>query len=236
MPGFVPHEVEPTFAARNQGQQPDHLVQGQAPLNDRIGVILGHVPVHRLVHQAERQRIVADQRLIVALGIGDGGLAPPPVGEHTPQLAKIPILVALVLEQLDPVIGHAHRKPMGETHPTLGDRPAQPRHAGHVLGHQQHAGFQTPRQRRGQLQVEDRILIGIAAEVVVVAAKGPVTTRMVQHRRDTIEPEAVEAEFLKPVAHVRQQEPPHLGPAVIEALGIPLRVVAARAFVKVLMP
>jgi hypothetical protein len=41
-----------------------------AAVDDRMRVLLGHVPVHFLIHQPKRQGLVADERLVVAFGVG----------------------------------------------------------------------------------------------------------------------------------------------------------------------
>ncbi len=44
-------------------------------------------------------RLVADQRLVVAFGVADVLLAVPAVEQRVKQLAEVPLLVALLLEQ-----------------------------------------------------------------------------------------------------------------------------------------
>ena len=198
-------------------------------------IVLGHVPVHLLVHQPERERLVADQRLVVAFGVGDGGLAVAAVGEHAPEFVEIPVLVAAVLEQLDPVVRDAHGEAVGEADAAVFDRPAEARHAGHVLGDGDGAGFHVLDELGGELQIEDRVLVGVGAEVIVITAERLVAARVIEHRGDAIEAEAVEAELLQPVADVGEQELADLRAAVVEAFRIPRRVLAARAAVEILV-
>ena len=77
----------------------------------------------------EGERLVTNKCLIMTFGIGNVGLALPTVGKHAPQFTEIPVLVAAVLEQLDPVIRNAHRQTVRESNATFIDGPAQPRHA-----------------------------------------------------------------------------------------------------------
>ena len=82
MTEFVADKVQPAFAAQTLREQTNHLVERNAALNDRRVVgQSGHVRVHLLVHQPERDRLVADQRLIVRFAVGDGLLAPSSIGE-----------------------------------------------------------------------------------------------------------------------------------------------------------
>ena len=50
---------------------------------------------------------------------------------------------------------------------------------------------------------------------------------MVEHGRDAVEPEAVEAVDVDPHPQVGQQEPENLPVVVVEQPGVPERVVAA---------
>jgi hypothetical protein len=69
---LVSHKIEVSFAAQGVGNQSDHLVQGQATVNDSgARAELAHVVVHFLVHQPERERLVTDQRLVVTLRVRD---------------------------------------------------------------------------------------------------------------------------------------------------------------------
>ena len=56
-----------------------------------------HVGVHLLVHQPECNRLVAHERLIVALRVRDALFAVSPVGERVHDVREVPLVVALVL-------------------------------------------------------------------------------------------------------------------------------------------
>jgi hypothetical protein len=58
---------------------------------------------------------------------------------------------------------------------------------------------------------------------------------VIEHRGDAIEAEAVETELLQPVADVGEQELADLRPAVVEALRVPQRMIAAVAGVEILV-
>ena len=85
------------------------------------------------------------------------------------------------------------------------------------------------------MQIENCIGFGIRAEIVVITAKRLGAVRMIEHRGYPVKAEAVEAELFQPIAQVGQQELAHLRPPVVEALGIPRRVFAARAGMEVLV-
>ena len=66
------NEIEVALPAQADGDQADHLVQGQAAVHHQGGAREdGHVGVHLLVHQPEGDGLVAHQRLVVALSVRD---------------------------------------------------------------------------------------------------------------------------------------------------------------------
>ena len=79
-------------------------------------------------------RLVADQRLVVALGVADVLLAVPAIQQRVEELGQVPLLVALLLEELDPVVRHAHRQAVVESDAAFGDRPGHADHSRDVFG------------------------------------------------------------------------------------------------------
>ena len=78
MAKLVTDESEVGFSAQSQCDQTDHLVQGQASVDDEgAGGEGGHVEVHLCVHQPKGERLVPDQSLVVALCVGDALLVIP---------------------------------------------------------------------------------------------------------------------------------------------------------------
>ena len=125
-------------------------MQGDATFDDRMRILLAHVPIHFLIHQPKRQRLVTDQRLIVTLSIGDGGLAETAVCEDIPQVTDVPIFVATVLEKLDPVVRNAHGEAVGKPQATIGDGTAKAGHARHVFGDGDGSRFDFLDEARGE--------------------------------------------------------------------------------------
>ena len=136
MAELVALEVEPALAAQTVGQQADHLVKGQAAVDDgRERRQRRHVRVHLGVHEPEGDRLVAHERLVVALHVGDVGLLPSAVLERVHDVAEVPVLVLGLLEQLDPLVGQSHGQTVVEARAALLHRTTQCRHARHVLPH-----------------------------------------------------------------------------------------------------
>lgn len=59
MSEFVAHEIEIGVPACRDRDEPDHLVQGHSPVDDRTLRGAVHVFVHLLSHQPEREGLVA---------------------------------------------------------------------------------------------------------------------------------------------------------------------------------
>ncbi len=95
------HEVEISFSAESVRDEADHLVERKASVDDKVRMTRrAHVRVHLLVHEPERNGLVAHQCLIVALGIGDVGLAPTSVRQLVHDVPHIPVLIGLLLQVL----------------------------------------------------------------------------------------------------------------------------------------
>ena len=56
-------------------------MQGHASIYDQIGISLAHVPIHDVVDEPEDNGFIADQCLVVALGIIDGLFIGTPIGQ-----------------------------------------------------------------------------------------------------------------------------------------------------------
>ena len=131
MPELVAHEVEVGLTARGDGHQADHLVQGHAAVDDDVLRSAVHVEIHLLVHQPEGDGLVADERLVVRLGVGYGLDFGQAVGHHRPHLPDVPLLVGHLLQLLDPEVGDGHaqavvecrRRRSGCTSPACRSRP-----------------------------------------------------------------------------------------------------------------
>ena len=56
-----------------------------------------------LVDEPHHERLIADQGLVMALGVGYHVFLPPLVSERVHQVLHVPRLVGLLLEHLDPL-------------------------------------------------------------------------------------------------------------------------------------
>ena len=109
-----------------------------------------HVGVQLLVTQPEEDGLVSHQpaiisvgfrrglreisiRLVVTLGISDGLLAVAAVGQCPADVGDIPILILLLLQELDPHVGDSHRQTVIKPDTTERKWEAECRHARHIL-------------------------------------------------------------------------------------------------------
>ena len=104
-------------------------MQGNAAVCHIVLVALLEMPVHIGIDEAEDDGLVAYECLVVALGIGDGLLILTAVGYLPEHAGGLPMLVGLLLDELDPVVGHVHRHAIVESVTTMLDGRCQ---AGHT--------------------------------------------------------------------------------------------------------
>ncbi len=233
---LVSHEIEVAAVDGCCRHQADHLVQGDATVHG-IGAAhqLRHEPVHIGIDQAEDDGLVSHQCLVVTLGIGDGLLIGTPVGGLPPDGRGVPLLIFLLLDQLDPEVGDVHRQAVVEAiTPCLG-RHRQSRHTAHLLGDGDCLRIDLVDQLVGQREVTDGVaILSRVVVVAIVAERFSQSVAAVDHRGDPVETEAVEAELIEPVFAVGEKEVKHLILAVIKAQRIPcLMVSSLRAAVEI---
>ena len=130
---FVADEAEPGFAAGNHGEEANHFMEGEAAVDDGTFVRFLHVPIHLLIHEPEGEGLVADEALVVGLGVGDGFFAVASVRKLVPKDIEVPLFVGGVFEQFDPMVGDAHAEAVVETESAVGGGLAAAGHAGEVF-------------------------------------------------------------------------------------------------------
>ena len=121
MAELVTHEVEISAIDGRSGDEANHLVQGNATVDHIGGVAMLKMPVHVGIDEAEDDGLVAYECLIVALGIRDGLLGLTTVGHLVEDVSGFPVLVAHLLDILDPVIRYTDSQTVVETHTTILD-------------------------------------------------------------------------------------------------------------------
>ena len=67
MSEFIAHEVEIAVPGGGQGDQTDHFMKGQTPINAHMVVVDIHVIVNGGADQAEYQGLIADQCLVMSI-------------------------------------------------------------------------------------------------------------------------------------------------------------------------
>mmetsp|Transcript_84829 Transcript_84829/g.262614 ORF Transcript_84829/g.262614 Transcript_84829/m.262614 type:complete len:319 (-) Transcript_84829:497-1453(-) len=159
----------------------DHLVQGQAALDaGRRGRQRAHARVHLGVHEPERDRLVADDGLVVGLCVGNASLILAAVLQLAGDPLHAPGLVArALLQDLDPHVGDGHGQPGVEPKAALLDGERDGGHAADVLG------YGGRRRQRGlddvvrEHEVDVRRDVSVGSEVIVTGLADRV--RVVQH-------------------------------------------------------
>lgn len=95
------HKVEVPLAAESVRDEADYLVEGDAAVDDdRRPGFFRHHPVHLLVHEPEGNRFIADERLVMTLGVCDVLLAIAPVHQRPRDLLHAPIFIFCLFQRL----------------------------------------------------------------------------------------------------------------------------------------
>ena len=144
-------------------------MQGDASGDGGVGVAHHHVPVHLFVDEAENHSLVADERLIVAFHVGYCLFVVAAVGEFPVYRGGMPVLVLLLLEELDPVVGDTHRHAVVEAHAAVLDLEGEAGHAAHLLGYGYGVGVEFVYELVGEGEVGYGV--GVLAAVVVVGIR-----------------------------------------------------------------
>ena len=134
MPELISHKVQITAINSRSRNQTDHLMQGDTSIYHEIMVIFLHMPIHIGVDQAEDDRLITHQGLIVALGITDRLLIGTTVRRLPPDRRRMPILIFLFLDRLDPIVRDVHSHAIIKAITTILYLSRQTRHATHLLG------------------------------------------------------------------------------------------------------
>ena len=218
MAKLVAHEVEVATVDGRCREQAYHLVQCDTAVGHVVLVALLEVPVHIGIHEAEDDGLVAHECLVMALGIRDGLLVLTAVGHLPEHAGGLPVLVGLLLDELDPVVGHVHCHAIVEAVAAVLDGGCQAGHARYLLGNGDGILVELVDERVGQGEVADGIAVLIQVVVVAIATEGLAqAVAAVEHRGDAVEAEAVELILLHPEAAVREQEAHHIVLGVVEA-------------------
>ena len=236
MTELVTHEIQITTVDGTSGHQTNHLVQGDASLCHIIDILLREMPIHIGINETEDDGLIAYQRLIVTLAVRNGLLVGTTVLHFPEDAAHIDILIAHLLDGLDPIVGDIHRHTVVEAIAAILELRSQARHARHLLSNRDGVGVYLVDEFVGQRQVTDSVIILMTIEIIAIATEGLAqSVTIVEHRGDTIETETVEVELLKPVLTVRQEEMDHLVLAIIETEGVPCRMLMTVARIEELV-
>ena len=132
----------------------------------------------------------------------------------------------VVREVLERVVHPAHVPLVGEAEAAEVHRPRHAGERGRLLGDGEHAGAPAVHDRVHLLQEGDRLEVLPAAELVRHPLAFLPRVVEVEHRRDRVDPQAVDVELLDPVQGVGEQEVAHLVAAEVEHERAPVGVLA----------
>ena len=236
MSELVAHKVKVSAVNGGKGYKPYHFVHGYTTVHSGIVVALHHVPVHLIVNQAENYGFVSHKRLVVAFNIADSFFVSTPVCKFPENRRWMPVLVFILFEHLNPVVGNAHCHTVVKAHAAPLYRICQPRHTAHFLGN----GYGVAVHLVNQFVCQGKVCycIRVLATVIIVGIAAKCLAKpvvIIQHRRNTVKAETVKAELLQPVFAVAQQKMQNLVLAIIKAKRVPGRMFATVVTIKILV-
>ena len=236
MAELVAHEVEVRAAGAGERGEARHLVERYAAVRLHAVLVHAHAPVDRLVHELEEERLAAHKRLVVRLDVAHHLLVGALVRERMEEAVHVPVLVAHLLREMEPVVRLAHRHAVIEAHAAVREWRGAAGHAAHVLCHGDRARMRLVDHAVREGEIAPGVVVHVAVEVLRVAHEVRAEAVVaVEHGRDAVEAVAVEVERVEPVAAVGEEEVQHLGLAVVEAARVPRGVPAARTVVEILV-
>ena len=128
MTELIAHEVQVTTVDGCSRHQTDHLMHGDTTLCHIVDILLGEVPIHIGINQTEDDSLITHQCLVVTLAVRDSLLVRTTVLDLPEDRADVDVLVAYLLNGLDPVVGDVHRHTVVETVAAILELCCQARH------------------------------------------------------------------------------------------------------------
>ena len=171
MSELIAHEVEVSAIDGRSRDETDHLMQRYTAVGHIGRMAMFEMPVHVGVHEPEDDGLVPDERLVMALGIGDGLLVLSAVGHLKEDVSGFPVLVLDLLDILDPEIGDTHRQTIVEADTAVLDRRGESGHAGHLFGDGDSVGFDLMDDLVREGEVHECIAIFVAVEIRGIAVE-----------------------------------------------------------------
>ena len=105
-----------------------------ATVNPFVLIALLEMPIHVGINKAEYNRLIAHQCLIMTFGIRDGLFVLATVGHLPEHAGRLPVLIHLLLDNLNPIIRDVHCHPIVKAVTSVMERQCQSRHTGHLFG------------------------------------------------------------------------------------------------------
>ncbi len=101
-----------------------------------VGIIVAnhHMPVHLRVDKAENHSLITHEGLVVTLHIRYRFLIGTTVGKLPENRCRMPVLILLFLEGLDPIIRNTHCHTIVEAYTAVLERYGKAGHTAHFLG------------------------------------------------------------------------------------------------------
>ena len=163
------------------------------------------MPIHICINQTENNSLVSYQCLIMTFRIRDRLFILSTVGYFPEHTGRLPVLVNLFLDSLDPVIRDVHSHTVIKSVTAIFYFGRKSRHTGNFFSNRDSLRIDLMNQLIRQCQVANGIAVLMTIEVISVITEcfsQPVA--IIQHRRHTVKTESVKLIFFQPVFTVGQ--------------------------------
>ena len=171
MPEFISHKVQITSVDSRRGQQADHFMQSNTTVDNIIFVSLLHVPVHIGINQAEDNRLVSYQCLVMTFCIRNGLFILATVGYFPEHTGRFPVFIDLFFDCLDPVVRNIHGHTIIEAVTAIFYFGSQSRHTGNFFGNGYRLRIYLMNHFISQCQVTNCIIILMTVEIISVVTE-----------------------------------------------------------------
>mmetsp|Transcript_13740 Transcript_13740/g.31730 ORF Transcript_13740/g.31730 Transcript_13740/m.31730 type:complete len:415 (+) Transcript_13740:249-1493(+) len=235
---LVAHEVEISLSSERHCDEADHLVQGDAAVDDGVGGGQErHAVVHLLVHEPESDGLITNKSLVVRLGVADNLLLVSSVGQRVNNVAHLPLVVEHLLQEFDPHVRRCHGKTIIEAEASLMHGAAERRHARNILSDTDGSGPNGVDHVVGEHQVDASVHVGVKAEVLAISVNEAAANAVmfVEDGGHTVEAKAIELVLFQPPTQVGKKKSQNLISPIVEDSRVPQGVVSLGPLVEVLV-
>ena len=169
-------------------------------MNYIIFITFLHMPIHICINQAENNRFISYQCLIMTFSVRNCFFVLPTVSYFPKHAGWFPIFIYLFLDSLNPIIGNIHSHAIIKAITTILYLSSQARHTRNLFCNGNSLRIYFMNQFVCQCQIADGIIILMSIKVVAVIAKCfSQSVAIIKHGCHPVKTEAIKMIFFQPI-------------------------------------